>query len=190
MTNHATAQTVISFVNCEGSRHPTFPYLSRPPRHISNMLPTVCLLFTLPAIIFAAKDRSDRLPVISIPDQGDIKGVEISKNRVHKIIAYYGIPYAHPPLEHLRFAPPMTDPLPSWEGVRNLTTYMPSCLQNPEDYRDEDLPFFNLIGNTTDMNLNEDCLYLNVFVPTGKIIFPTFADFLLITHIERFLFSI
>ncbi|KAL3289628.1 hypothetical protein HHI36_023038 [Cryptolaemus montrouzieri] len=131
---------------------------------------TLFNLFTLYFLqIFGAKERADRLPVISIPNQGDIKGVEISKNRVHKIIAYYGIPYAQAPLKNLRFAPPVTDPMPSWEGVRNLTSFMPSCLQNTEDFRDEDLPFIKLIANSTDMDLNEDCLYLNVFVPTGNV---------------------
>ncbi|KAK9890373.1 hypothetical protein WA026_010466 [Henosepilachna vigintioctopunctata] len=131
---------------------------------------TLCYLFTLYFLkIFGAKERADRLPVISIPNQGEIKGVEISKNRVHKIIAYYGIPYAQAPLEHLRFAPPMVDPLPSWEGVRNLASYKPSCLQNPEDFRDEDLPFFKLITNITDIELSEDCLYLNIFVPMGNV---------------------
>ncbi|CAG9855439.1 unnamed protein product [Phyllotreta striolata] len=103
---------------------------------------------------------------VDIPGQGRIRGVEVSKLRIQKIIAYYGIPYAQPPVGNLRFAPPLTDPLPSWDGVKNDTAYPPSCLQNQDDYKDAEKPFLQLISKLN-FTLDENCLYLNVFVPYG-----------------------
>lgn len=109
-------------------------------------------------------------PTVTIPNQGTIVGKEFAMIRTQKIIAYYGIPYAQPPLENLRFAPTAVDPLPSWNGVRNATEYASACLQTKEDYRDQDKPFLNLISDLN-FNISEDCLYLNVFVPYGEFLF-------------------
>jgi para-nitrobenzyl esterase len=58
---------------------------------------------------------------------------------------YLGVPYAEPPVGKLRFQPPVT--VSEWSGVRNTTVLAPGCLQ-------------------PDGPSAEDCLYLNVFVPT------------------------
>ncbi|KAJ8923667.1 hypothetical protein NQ315_010247 [Exocentrus adspersus] len=102
---------------------------------------------------------------VTIPGQGTIVGVEVSKLRVHKIIAYYGIPYAQPPVEKLRFAPPVTNPLPE---VSNNTGYQPACPQIDEAYKESELPFLNLISDPkSPVETSENCLFLNVFVPVG-----------------------
>jgi carboxylesterase type B len=104
-----------------------------------------------------------------IPGQGSIMGKEISRSRVQKIIGYYGIPYAQPPVEKLRFNAPDTDNLVSWEGVRNITDYMPACLQTEKDIREEAKPFLDFFyPSYNDITMDEDCLYLNVFVPYGE----------------------
>lgn len=114
---------------------------------------------------FAAREP----PTVDIPGQGRIMGKEISRYRSQKIIGYYGIPYAQPPIDDLRFAPPDTANLATWEGVRNLTDYMPACLQTESDIREEAKPFLQLIyPSYSNMTMDEDCLYLNVFVPFGK----------------------
>ncbi|EFA11441.1 pyrethroid hydrolase Ces2a [Tribolium castaneum] len=114
---------------------------------------------------FAAREP----PTVDIPGQGRIMGKEISRYRSQKIIGYYGIPYAQPPIDDLRFAPPDTSNLVSWEGVRNLTDYMPACLQTESDIREESKPFLQLIyPSYSNLTTDEDCLYLNVFVPFGK----------------------
>lgn len=108
---------------------------------------------------------------IDIPNQGTIMGTEISMIRTKKIRAFLAIPYAQPPLQNYRFMPPITDPLPLWDGVRNATKYAPGCLQSKNDYNPQDLPFLNLIDTRSKDDpyiLDEDCLYLNVFVPSGK----------------------
>ena len=74
---------------------------------------------------------------------GDIRG--IYQDGVHK---YYGIPFAKPPLNELRFAPPQ-DAEP-WSGVLDCVKKKPSALQVPDK------------SNTS---YSEDCLYLNVWTP-------------------------
>lgn len=108
-------------------------------------------------------------PKVTLPDQGIIVGKEVSRSRVQKIIGYYGIPYAQPPVDQLRFSPPLYNNLTTWDDVRNATKYKPACLQDKRDIRDEALPFLGLISNDDDFEKDEDCLYLNVFVPYGKL---------------------
>lgn len=103
---------------------------------------------------------------VTIPGQGAIAGVEVSKLRIQKIIAYYGIPYAQPPVKNLRFSPPVTDSLPE---VKNNSGYLSACPQSEEAYKESELPFSQLIPDFKVVEYSEDCLYLNVFVPVGKL---------------------
>ncbi|CAH1120860.1 unnamed protein product [Ceutorhynchus assimilis] len=110
-----------------------------------------------------------QLHVVDIPNQGKIQGVELSKVRIQKIVAFYGIPYAQPPLGALRFAPPVTNPLPDWSHIKNDSDYQPSCLQGKEDYKESELPFLQLLSDIDfPSNISEDCLYLNIFVPNAS----------------------
>lgn len=70
---------------------------------------------------------------------------------------FLGIPYARPPLEERRFAPPI--PAGAWgtgnsSVILNATKYSPACPQQQTVNPDRDLDRFS-----------EDCLYLNIFVP-------------------------
>jgi len=65
-------------------------------------------------------------------------------------IAFYGIPYAEPPLGRNRFRPPQVK-LP-WSGILDATMPKPSCIQSPK----------------TTYGMQEDCLILNVFVPLNN----------------------
>jgi carboxylesterase type B len=64
---------------------------------------------------------------------------------------FLGIPYAAPPAGALRWAAPQQ--APRWPGVRPATSYGGRCAQ-----------LANGNGPRVD---NEDCLYLNVYVPPG-----------------------
>jgi para-nitrobenzyl esterase len=64
---------------------------------------------------------------------------------------YLGIPYAAPPVGALRWEPPQ--PPAKWAGTRNATGFANHCPQNPTP--------FGFASAT------EDCLYLNVFAPSG-----------------------
>lgn len=106
---------------------------------------------------------------IEIPGQGTIVGTEMSMvARTKKIRAFLGIPYAQPPLVSLRFQPPMTDPLPAWEGERYANETAPACLQSSRDSNPQDMPFLNMLSFNKTYPMDEDCLYLNVYAPLGK----------------------
>ncbi|CAH8569013.1 unnamed protein product [Dicrocoelium dendriticum] len=80
------------------------------------------------------------------------------------VVSFLGIPYALPPVNENRFKRPVeltTDELcrKAWgsvgkKAIFNATSYKPPCLQ--------------LVPVTDEIIGNEDCLYLNVFVPTAS----------------------
>uniref|UniRef100_A0ABI7WUR2 Carboxylic ester hydrolase n=1 Tax=Felis catus TaxID=9685 RepID=A0ABI7WUR2_FELCA len=79
------------------------------------------------------------------------------------VTAFLGIPYAQPPLGRLRFKKPQF--LTKWSDIWNATKYANSCYQNA----DQSFPGFpgsEMWNPNTD--LSEDCLYLNVWIPTPK----------------------
>ena len=65
--------------------------------------------------------------------------------------AFYGIPYAHPPVADRRFLPPA--PAEPWMGTRDATDFGPDCLQG--DLRPS-------------RPQSEDCLLLNVWTPQAR----------------------
>lgn len=62
--------------------------------------------------------------------------------------AYYGIPYAAPPLGALRWRAPQ--PVRPWEGVRPAQAFGPACAQKAAWIKEVK---------------SEDCLYLNIWAP-------------------------
>ncbi|XP_072488358.1 liver carboxylesterase 1-like isoform X2 [Notamacropus eugenii] len=76
---------------------------------------------------------------------------------------FLGVPFARPPLGHLRFAPPQ--PLEPWEYVKNTATYPPLC---PQDIGvSQHLSrLFSIRNESFSMTSSEDCLYLNIYTPS------------------------
>ena len=68
---------------------------------------------------------------------------------------FRGVPFAQPPVGPLRFRAPL--PIKPWTGVRDALKFAPAATQP---------------GRT---DVSEDCLYLNVFAPTGSGPFPVFV---------------
>ena len=106
----------------------------------------------------SAQSGSTTYPTVET-DKGRVRGISVDANgkRVH---AFYGIPYAAPPVGDLRFKPPAQ--LDPWEGVWDATKLPNSCFQSYDFY------FGNFTGSTmwnANTRLSEDCLYLNVWTP-------------------------
>ncbi|OAD58990.1 Carboxylesterase 5A [Eufriesea mexicana] len=108
-------------------------------------------------------------PTVRISEQGSVAGNEVFLSLTVKVIQYLGIPYAQPPLGKLRFAAPVTDPLPSWKGVRNATQFAPSCMQMTNNLKLHEKHYKRLLPpDQPDPGVSEDCLYLNIFTPDGN----------------------
>lgn len=100
------------------------------------------LLATLPVGACSGEKDHDVILLQSGPISGKVDdGVR----------AFYGIPYAAPPVGNLRWRPPRE--VASWTEVRHCTEFGPSCPQPNEK-----------AGG----RYSEDCLYLNVWTPAGK----------------------
>ncbi|XP_023220569.1 cholinesterase-like isoform X2 [Centruroides sculpturatus] len=82
------------------------------------------------------------------------------------INAYLGIPYATPPVGDLRFSEPQ--PVKDWDFVYNATQKSNYCMQDPIN---REVEWANIEGK----ELNEDCLYINIWVPTSKTCGESFA---------------
>ena len=80
-------------------------------------------------------------------EYGSVQGVEVEG---FDVIAWKGLPYAKPPLGELRWRAPQNPD--SWEGIRDASAYGSRCFQ-PRGW-----------GGYQGA---EDCLYLNVWAPTG-----------------------
>src|ERR1051326_9453871 len=68
--------------------------------------------------------------------------------------AWYGIPFAKPPVQNLRWAPPQPASL---NGVWNADRKMPECIQVLRPH--------NINHYFGEEATSEDCLYLNVWAP-------------------------
>ncbi|MBN3320543.1 NLGNX protein, partial [Atractosteus spatula] len=86
---------------------------------------------------------------------------------------YLGVPYASPPTGERRFQPP--EPPSSWTGIRNATQFAAVCPQYLEDrfLLNDMLPVWFTANLDTVVTYvqdqNEDCLYLNIYVPTEDV---------------------
>ena len=105
-----------------------------------NILWTFALLCGLAAGAHAA-------PVMTA--EGPVEGVARDG-----VTWFLGIPYAKPPVGHLRWMPPQ--PVAKWTGVRQTSKFGPTCAQ---------VTTLGVFAGPA--NSNEDCLYLNVF--TGDL---------------------
>ncbi|XP_055694314.1 juvenile hormone esterase-like [Lutzomyia longipalpis] len=84
---------------------------------------------------------------------GCIRG-KIESGRIKPYQAFYGIPYAEPPVGELRLENAI--PHRGWSGYWNATYPRSDCIQR------------NVFLYTQPILGSEDCLYLNVYRPIGK----------------------
>ncbi|XP_066955571.1 cocaine esterase-like isoform X1 [Macrobrachium rosenbergii] len=100
----------------------------------------------------AAKE-SEPATVEVLTKLGKVKGTEQAIADSRTILAFKGIPYAQPPVGELRFKAPV--PIGPWSGVKGGQT-PPACPQ---------VDFIALTAGENKMLGEEDCLYLNIYVP-------------------------
>ncbi|XP_065216331.1 juvenile hormone esterase-like [Planococcus citri] len=116
----------------------------------------------LPLFLFIALVHHDDALDISVTiQQGTLRGgIHLSRNN-SEYYGFLGIPFAKPPVGDLRFEPPQ--PPEAWNGVRDATLPPPICIQKEIFTYDDHLR--EIVGQ-------EDCLYLNLFVPKAKKMHP------------------
>ncbi|XP_050441252.1 juvenile hormone esterase-like [Adelges cooleyi] len=91
-----------------------------------------------------------RKMIINI-EQGVLQGQYYKTRLSNKpFVSFLGIPYAEPPIDELRFKPPVKHP--GWTGVYKAFSEKSKCVQHD-------------IMITKKIVGSEDCLYLNIFVP-------------------------
>uniref|UniRef100_A0A336LRV4 CSON014630 protein n=1 Tax=Culicoides sonorensis TaxID=179676 RepID=A0A336LRV4_CULSO len=104
--------------------------------------------------------------------QGRIKGFVRTmhpQSGLKNVDQFLGIPYAEAPVGSRRFMPPGAPPL--WQGLKFATKFAPVCPQTLPDVNDPKNPLskgrYDQIKRlfTYLKNEDEDCLYLNVYVP-------------------------
>jgi len=114
------------------------------------------LLVLLPAVVVAV--ISDDLVVETT--KGRIRGTTLTSATGRQVSAFYGVPYAQPPVGDLRFRHPR--PADRWDGVKDTVEPPNSCIQIALN------SFPGFAGEAMwnpNTAMSEDCLYLNVVVP-------------------------
>lgn len=121
---------------------------------------TLCVLVAVLCGVKADCSKHIHAPVVCLSNRRCLEGVWTEGFQTDCFQSFLGIPYAKPPIGSLRFANPV--PSEPWTGVLSATTPKQDCLQ--KNYL---LPIPVTSGQ-------EDCLYLNVYVPkkASKIILP------------------
>ncbi|XP_074027358.1 carboxylic ester hydrolase isoform X2 [Leptinotarsa decemlineata] len=105
------------------------------------------------AVSFVSKNEYNSTLQVATKS-GIIQGTQVHLEHGKSYLAYYGIPYAAPPLNSLRFRDP--HPVKRWKGVLNATTKLQSgCVETQ----------FRIIGEIFQSRGTEDCLYANVYTP-------------------------
>ncbi|KAJ7319633.1 hypothetical protein JRQ81_019144 [Phrynocephalus forsythii] len=129
------------------------------------------LWITALAIRFTLIDGQAQYPVVTT-NYGKIRGVRtpLPNEILGPVEQYLGVPYASPPTGERRFQPP--EPPSSWTGIRNVTQFAAVCPQylDERSLLNDMLPVWFTANLDTVMTYvqdqNEDCLYLNIYVPT------------------------
>ncbi|KAM4611441.1 neuroligin-2a isoform 1-T1 [Polymixia lowei] len=132
----------------------------------------VCTLGVALLLTLASSQRMDpsKHPMVTT-NYGKLRGIKKDLNNeiLGPVEQYLGVPYATAPIGDRRFQPPEAPG--SWQEIRNATQFAPVCPQNVHGV----LPEIMLPVWFTDnldvaagyiQNQSEDCLYLNVYVPT------------------------
>lgn len=117
-------------------------------------------------------DKFDENDPVVTTTYGKLRGIkkELNNEILGPVVQFLGVPYATPPTGERRFQPP--EPPVSWPEIRNATHFAPVCPQSIVDGRLPDVMLPVWFTNSMDVvstfvqDQSEDCLYLNIYVPT------------------------
>ncbi|XP_077564863.1 acetylcholinesterase-1-like [Haemaphysalis longicornis] len=129
---------------------------------VHRLVAATALLLS-PAIVVPsdARIRDDPNQPFAHTRSGIVRGVRLNVGN-RPVDAFYGIPYAEPPLAQLRFRKPRP-PLP-WKGIYYATHKRPPCAQKSWELTQ---------GFTIDAsNSTEDCLHLNIWTAARYCFHP------------------
>jgi para-nitrobenzyl esterase len=96
-----------------------------------------------------------------------VNGELLTGKRVDEGAVFLGVPFAEPPLGDLRWRAPQ--PLKPRLAERDATAFAPACMQTMrilDWYRSLAEKFGGPADYYDDLEVSEDCLYLNVWTPT------------------------
>src|ERR1700736_3053650 len=125
-------------------------------RFLQKSSATLAALALTPSGLFAANGPGQ--PAIVTTPSGKLRGETVPAVGSDPAIRIFrGVPFAEPPIGPLRFRPPV--PVKPWKGVREATTFAAAAIQP---------------GEST-IPRSEDCLYLNIWAPSGNGPFPVFV---------------
>jgi para-nitrobenzyl esterase len=120
-------------------------------RRVIAIISVICLLAAVLLVAAGCGDKTTTTQTtMEVPqlDSGPISGT-----LEDGVWTYLGIPYAAPPTGDLRWREPQ--PVESWEEVLACDAYGPACPQPDSDWT----------GTMEISDMDEDCLYLNVWTP-------------------------
>ncbi|XP_039614868.1 neuroligin-1 isoform X1 [Polypterus senegalus] len=127
--------------------------------------------FTLQAAVVSSQKLDESDPVVTTT-YGKLRGFkkELNNEILGPVIQFRGVPYAAPPIGERRFQPP--EPPVPWSEIRNATQFAPVCPQNILEGRLPEVMLPVWFTNNLDIvtsyvqDQSEDCLFLNIYVPT------------------------
>ncbi|XP_004603155.2 neuroligin-1 isoform X4 [Sorex araneus] len=133
---------------------------------------TLCVMGCLLQAAHVLAQKLDDVDPLVTTNFGKIRGIkkELNNEILGPVIQFLGVPYAAPPTGEHRFQPP--EPPTPWSDVRNATQFAPVCPQNIIDGRLPEVMLPVWFTNNLDVvssyvqDQSEDCLYLNIYVPT------------------------
>ncbi|KAI4898157.1 hypothetical protein NFI96_033731, partial [Prochilodus magdalenae] len=125
-------------------------------------------------VVWLAMALAQQHPIVTT-NYGKLRGLKtaLPNEILGPVEQYLGIPYALPPTGERRFQPP--EPPMSWPGIRNATQFAAVCPQFLEDrfLLNDMLPVWFTANLDTVVTYvqdqSEDCLYLNIYVPTEDV---------------------
>ncbi|KAH9897858.1 alpha/beta-hydrolase [Cubamyces lactineus] len=116
---------------------------------MAKRLAAACLCLSLPLLLFAAPSLPQATPSLVVrTTSGSFRGQTTNTG----VDRWLGIPFAQPPVGSLRFKAPVPITNAS-EAVKDAFTFGNACPQVPSD--------------SLGAPVSEDCLFLNVFRPSG-----------------------